>query len=163
MRSCSACKLLQALLLVLLLTACSKYSHPGQPYPDAPAPFKADDHSIAASNYAQLRNQPFTLGLGILNEGSTPITLDSITPVEMPSSVTLVATAIKRPEENGYFLLTAGNLGYPPIIGKLHRPYIFHLLKHAIVWPQEYIAAMLLYKVLKQVLSVSKASCLPWR
>jgi hypothetical protein len=127
---------------LLLLTACAG-NHPGQAYPDAPAPFQADDGTIAASNYAQALDQPFTLGLGAFNGGSTPITLDSLKPVDLPSDVTLVATAIERPEENGHTLLTAGNLGYPPIIDELHRPYVFHPLEQAIIHPQEFLEAVI--------------------
>jgi hypothetical protein len=134
--------LLYTLFLLLLLAACAE-SQAGQTYPDAPEPFKADDGTIAASNYGQTLDQPFTLGLGAFNGGSTPITLSSLKPVNLPPDVTLVATAIERPEENGHILLTAGNLGYPPIIDELHRPYIFRQLEQAIIHPQEFVEAVI--------------------
>jgi hypothetical protein len=126
---------------LLLLAACAG-NRPGQTYPDAPAPFQADDGTISARNYYQTLEQPFTLGLGAFNGGATPITLDSLKPVALPPDVTLVATAIERPEENSHELLTAGHLGYPPIIDDLHRPYVFHPLEHAVIHPQEYVEAV---------------------
>ena len=137
------------LLLVLILVAFGGQSSKGQQiYPDAPSSFMPDDGTIAAMNDDQTRAKPFTLGLGMVNDGSTPLKLISIVFVDAPSNVTLVATAISRPQENGGVLLAAGNLGYPPTLDtrELHRPYIFHPLHNAIVNPQEYVEAIVSLK-----------------
>ncbi len=129
------------LILLFLLAACAG-NHPGQTYPDAPAPFKADDGTVSASNHYQTLKQPFTLGLGALNEGSTPITLSSIKPVNNPPNITLVTTALNRPLENNGALLSAGWPGYPPVIEKVGHPFILHPLEQAIIHPQEYVEAV---------------------
>ncbi len=150
MQSTLAYKSLPLLLIALLFfTACDSANHPGQTYSDAPEPFKADGGTISASNYGQTLEQPFTLGLGALDEGSISITLDSIQPVNLPPNVTLVTTALNRPLENNGALLSAGWLGYPPAIEKVGHPFILHSLEHAIIHPQEYVEAVVVLQSAK--------------
>jgi hypothetical protein len=141
MNPASACRFSLVLFLLLLLTACAG-NHPGQAYPDAPASFKADDTGIYVSNYAQTRSKPLVFGLGMSNEGSTPITLDSLKLVDAPSNITLIATGAAYPTENDKTLLPVGGIEYPPILEEQHRPYTLHPLSQAILQPQEYAEAL---------------------
>lgn len=136
-------------ILSLLLTSCAG-NHPGQTYPDAPSSLWADDGVLATGNYGGTLAQPYTVGFDIQNQGSSPITLDSFTFVSAPPNVTILAVAIARPDENDKGLLEVGELGYPPVLPTLHRPWIFHPLKNAVVHAHEYLEAIISLRSSKQ-------------
>ena len=135
--------------LSLLLTSCAD-NHPGQTYPNAPSSLWADDGVISVGNYGGTLSKPFTVGFDIQNLGSSPITLNAFTFVDAPPNVTIFAVAISRPNENDKGLLEVGDIGYPPILPTLHRPWLFHSLKDAIVHPNEYLEPIISLKSSKQ-------------
>ncbi len=140
--SAPARKRLPPILFLLLLLAACAGNHPGQTYPDAPAPFQADDTGIAVTNHGQTRTKPLVFGLGMMNEGSTSITLDSLTLANPLPNITLLATGVAYPAENDKTLLPVGGTEYPPILEEQHRPYTLHPLAQAIIHPHEYAEAL---------------------
>ena len=113
-----------------------------QVYLDAPDTFNTSSNMFMIGNSHLTTQRIYTVGLTLENQGTTPITLSTITPVGLPRAVKLVGTAIVRPEDNHNVVLGTAQ-GFPPVYqegkAKTLKPYIIHPVSQAILQTQQYV------------------------